>query len=217
MQLATLAMLVQDAAAENGAADASSPALLTSSLEGILGITLWMVPIVLAALAAVAPQKSQRFYPLLLPGFMVAIFLTMMSCGRMFFAGYLLAEGDMGTAMLSSEDSMRFTTAAAVAYSGLFAASITAVLSMVAAYRTEGMAAALSWAALIVAGRYASDGISSVFDLFAGDPSSERLEATEIAQSQMDAWASNPLMVAVCLTVFLILRFIGSKTNAKPA
>lgn len=201
MQLASLALWIQESEA--------SSFFLTSTLEGILAITLWMVPIVLAALAAVAPQKSRKFYPLLLPGYLAAIFITLMACGRLFFAGYLLGHSDLGSATLTSEDSMRFTAAAAVAYAGLFAASVTAILATIAAYRKEGILAAISWAALVAATQFANRGISSIFDQFGGE-ATQKLDATNLAQSQMDAWASNPMLVGISMAVFLMCRHLAN-------
>jgi hypothetical protein len=205
MQLTPLALLVQDPAPPSF--------FLTSSLEGLIAISVWLVPIMLGALAAVSPVKSKRFYHLLLPGFLAAIFITLMACGRLFFAGYLLAEGDMGGATLSSEDSVRFTAAAAVAYAGLLAATVTGVLSMIAAYRGEGIFAAIGWAALVAAAQLANSGITSIFDQFAGDAGSDKLDANSLAQSQIDAWSNNPMLVGVCMVVFLISRQLAHRTQ----
>ncbi len=210
MQLAPLALLVQDSA--------PSSFYLTSSLEGILTISVWLVPIMLGALAAVSPAKSKRFYPLLLPGFLAAIFITLMACGRLFFAGYMLAQGELGDATLSGEDSMRFSAAAATAYAGFLAALATAILAMIAAFRSEGLWSALSWDALICAVNFAFDGIASIFNLFSGDAASEKLDATVLAQGQIDAWSNNPMWVGVCMAAFLICRQIShsSKTETAP-
>lgn len=215
MQLASLALLVQETAAAGTAeASESSSFYLTSSAEGIVTITIWLVPIMLGTLAAASPAKSKKFYPLLLPGFLAAIFISLMASGRLFFAGYMLAQGDLGDATLSAEDSVRFSAAAATAYGGLLAAFATGLLSMIAAWRTEGVFPALSWIALLCATNFAFGGIGSIFDQFTSDGGKSTIDATHLAQSQMDAWGGNPLAVGVCLLTFIILRYLASKANS---
>lgn len=209
MHLASLALILQEAAANAAPAAAQTNASnvkVGNALEGSLSLLIYALPLFLGVLAAVAPEKSKKYYPLLMPAFMASIFIALIFCGRLFLSGYLIAQGHTGDVHLSSVDFHRFTGSVLIPFAALWAAFAAALACAAAAYRAKGLVAALPWLPLAAAVFLTKSSVQSIVDNFAGTPGEDQLDATELANGQLEAWADRPTWVAACLGLFLILR-----------
>ncbi|NQU50570.1 MAG: hypothetical protein HQ519_18120 [Planctomycetes bacterium] len=209
MHLVSLALILQVAAvdaAPTAAQTGASNVRVGNALEGSLALLLYALPVFLGVLAAVAPEKSKKFYPMLMPAFMACIFVALIFCGRLFLSGYLIAQGHTGDVQLSSLDFQRFTGSVLIPIAALWAAFAAALACAAAAYRGKGLIAALPWLALAAAVFLTKASVQSIVDIFAGTPGEDPLDATALASGQLEAWADRPTWVATCLALFLILH-----------
>jgi hypothetical protein len=214
VNLASIALHLQDSLSQ-AAPVAEVESRVGSTLEGIIAPVIYLLPVVLSALAAVAPKRSQQFriYPMLMPTILGSSIISLAFAGRQFFSGYLLGGGDPGSIGITAQETAVFTSSVAVTITALSFSTYACILSGVAAYRAKGVMAGLSWIPLAAAIRFMFSGTNSILDLSAHDVTEGPLQKTNIAFSQMEAWGDRPTWIALCLFAFLIFHYFGTKAN----
>jgi hypothetical protein len=191
---------------------ASEPTPPTSTgLDAFTGwgtMILYLIPALLAVLATVAPAKSTRLRPLLLPGVLICLLLAAVDMGPFLYLGYSLSGGAMTA---QSIPLVMFTGVIAGAASGL--AALTCLFAALAFARSDGWRPALPWLPLGAACLILSRGISAMFSVFLDDPASSTPET--ITNILSAAWQDRPTWILGCLLVFLLLRFIWTPSLPK--
>jgi hypothetical protein len=203
-------MFVQLAFYAQTAADEPTPPTSTG-LEAFTEwgtIVLYLIPALLAVLAAVAPAKSTRLRPLLLPGVLICLLLAAVDMGPFLYLGYSLSGGAMTA---QSIPLVMATGLVAGAASGL--AALTCLFAALAYARSDGWRTAAAWLPLGAACLILSRGIAAMFSVFLEDPASSTPET--ITNILSAAWQDRPTWILGCLLVFLLLRFIWTPSLPK--